>query len=136
MNMKIITLILGLLVSNAVLANELEIWLKENNPNGYFPNSADYLSFPSACNENTCFSIVVVSYVTATNKGMRRVAVFSSPNVYLGVYSGFQEAPIKVSGSKLVFPESPFGNTIDFNGHQPPGTAYIDGEHFEFEPQP
>lgn len=134
--MKVITLLLGLLISSISIANDQSDWLKSNNPNGYFPNDADYLTFQNVCNENTCFSLVVVSYVTATNKGMLRVAVFSNSGDFLGTYSGFQEIPVKISGSKLVFPKSDFGNAIDFIDSHPPVSAYIDGEHFEFEPKP
>ena len=135
MNMKIITLLIGLLISSSSIANEESNWLKEHNPNGYFPVNADYLNFQNICNKKTCFTVVAVSYVTSTNKGMRRVAVFSNSGVYIGVYSGFQDLPIKVSGSNLVFPKSEFGYIINFNKIQPPAMVYIDGEHFEFETQ-
>lgn len=134
--MKTITLILSFLISSTVHAGNDADWLKEHNPSGYFPKNAEYISYPNLCNKSVCFNVVAVSYVTETNKGMRRVAVFSSAGEYLGVYSGFQEMPSKVFGSSLIFPESEDGYSIDFGGVQPPAKAYIDGENFEFESKP
>ncbi|QSX37969.1 hypothetical protein [Shewanella sedimentimangrovi] len=134
--MNLLTLILSFLVSSAAYAGDDSDWLKANNLNGYFPQEAKYVNFPNLCNENTCFNLVAVSYVTETNKGMRRLAVFSGSGDYLGVYSGFQEMPVKVVGTSLVFPVSEYGYFINFSGSQPPATAYIDGENFEFESKP
>ena len=134
--MKLLIFISSFLISSVVYsANEVD-WLKGHNPNEYFPRNAEYIKYPELCNERTCFNIVAVSYVTTTNKGMRRVAVFSNAGEYLGVYSGFQEMPLKVIGSELIFHESEFGNTINFSGKQPPITAHIDGENFAFESKP
>ncbi|QSX32325.1 hypothetical protein JYB87_11125 [Shewanella avicenniae] len=134
--MKFLTLILSILVSSAAYAGSASDWLKANNPRGYFPQEGEYRSFPNICNENTCFNLVAVSYVTETNKGMRRLAVFSESGEYLGVYSGFQEMPVKVVGSSLLFPASEYGYFINFSGGEPPATAYLDGENFEFESKP
>ncbi|QSX39403.1 hypothetical protein [Shewanella cyperi] len=134
--MKFLTLILSILVSSSSYAGSASDWLKVNNPGGYFPQEGEYVSFPNLCNENTCFNLVAVSYVTETNKGMRRLAVFSGSGEYLGVYSGFQEMPVKVVGTSLVFPVSEYGYVINFSGSQPPATAYIDGENIELESKP
>ncbi|WP_299977796.1 hypothetical protein [uncultured Pseudoteredinibacter sp.] len=134
--MKFITLISGLLLFCSVDAADISEWLKDANPQGYFPETGDYSTYPDACNENTCFHLVGVYYVTPTNKGMRRVAVFSEGGKYLGAYSGFNEMPTKLVGFQLVFPESEFGNSISFDGKLPPTRVYIDGEYFEFEPMP
>ncbi|MER2491608.1 hypothetical protein [Catenovulum sediminis] len=134
--MKTIALLLALIMPSLAIANEQINWLQENNPSEYFPKDAEYLNIGEACNGVTCFKLISVSYVTLTSKGMQRVAVFSSSSIYLGVYSGFQELPLSVSGSQLIFPDSEFGHIISFNGILPPLVAYIDGEHFEFEPKP
>ncbi len=134
--MKYIALISGLLLSCSVGATDLSEWLKDTNPQGYFPETGDYSTYPNACNESTCFHLVAVFYATPSNKGMRRLAVFSENGKYLGVYSGFNEMPVKLVGVQLIFPESEFGSSINFNGKLPPARAYIDGQHFEFEPKP
>lgn len=135
-HMKYLTLTLSLLLSQAVIAGDLSEWLIENNPKGYFPATADYSSYSNVCNDNACFNLVAVYYVTPTEKGMRRLAVFSESDKYLGAYSGFNEMPIKHNGAQLIFPESELGNSINFSGKLPPAKVYIDGEYFEFEPKP
>ena len=134
--MKKLLIIFGLFLPVNLEAAELTDWLKENNPRSYFPKDADYIEFPKVCNASACFELVAVSYVTASMKGMKRVAVFSSSGQYLGAYSGFQELPLKSSESRLIFPNSEFGNSIVFSGSVPPKEAYIDGEVFGFEPKP
>ena len=122
-----------LLFSCQISAGELSNWLKLNNPDNYFPENASYREYPVACNNLSCFHIISVSYATPTNKGMNRIAVFSESNDYLGVYSGFSDLPIDVTGYTLIFPISEHGHTLSFSGTSPPPTAYIDGEHFKFE---
>ncbi|MDO6420854.1 hypothetical protein [Saccharophagus degradans] len=107
-----------------------------NGPENYFPEEASYLSFPNVCSKNMCFHLVAMEYVSESNKGMKRLAVFSSDGKYIGVYSGFNELPLKSDGSSLVFPASEYGYLIDFSGGQPPSTVYIDGENFDFEKRP
>jgi len=135
-NMKRITFIIGLLLSCSVGAGNLSEWLKNTNPEAYFPMDADYVTYQNVCNENACFNLVAVHYITPTNKGMRRLAAFSQSGAYLGVYSGFNEMPIKLVGNKLLFPKSELGSSINFTATLPPEMAYIDGEYFEFEAKP
>lgn len=133
--MQYITLILGLVLSCSAAASDLSVWLKDKNLNGYFPADADYHEFRNACNEAKCFHLVAVQYVSLSNKGIRRLAVFSDNGEYLGVYSGFDEMPLRLEGSRLIFLETENGSAINFNGETPPQTVYIDGAHYEFEPR-
>lgn len=71
---------------------------------------------------------------------MRRLAVVSKKKELIGVYSGFNEDPIEVQESNLIFPiseaGSEFGLKIDFSGKLPPDRAYLDGDFFILKSQP
>ena len=108
-----------------------EILIK--NYQGEFPRDGTYKNFLNVCNLKSCFNIVSVNYVTATMKGMRRLAIFDSQNVLLGYYSGLDESPIKAVKNKLYFPKSEYGETIEFISSEPPKSIWIDGQVYDFE---
>lgn len=110
-----------------------ESWLKINNPDHYYPKNGEYKALPDACNAVTCFKCIWVYYVSSSLKGVRRLAVFSQDNKYLGSYSGIEPEPIGVKGDKILFQKSEYGDTIIFIGAQPPPIIYVDGESIKFE---
>lgn len=128
-----------LLFSSQSFSQNLNEWIMEHGPGGYFPEDGEYRVFTDVCNKHTCFDLVYVSYIVGT-KGMRRLAVVSKKRELIGVYSGFNEDPIELRGTSLVFPISEYGSEfgfkIDFSGKLPPEEAYLDGEFFTLESQP
>lgn len=70
----------------------------------------------------------------ATCRATNRLFVFGNDNLCLGQYGGIIEPPLKISGSKLLFPfDDQYGNEIDFkNG--PPLQILLDGENPEWMP--
>lgn len=102
-------------------------------PEGYYPRNGEYQLFEDLCNPKTCFYAVSVYYVSSSNKGVRRIAVFSEKGVYLGSYSGFSENPVSSEENIIKFPKSKYGDEIKFDGPIPPESVWIDGETFSFE---
>ena len=119
--------------SSLAQAQDLVAWLKSNNPHNYFPSNAEYQILKPACNKKTCFKLISVYYVTDSLHGINRLAIFNNEGIYLGVFSGFPEAPINTDGAILLFPKSKYGSSISFQGKSPPSNAYIDGHNYEFE---
>ncbi|MDH5433631.1 MAG: hypothetical protein OEY19_06765 [Gammaproteobacteria bacterium] len=133
---KIIILVLGLFTPNTIQARELPELidiLSKKAPKGYYPKDADYQLFKYICNSKNCFNVISVESVTSSKKAIRRIAVFSGNNDYLGSYSGFNELPQSANGNVLEFPKSEFGYKIVFVSEQPPETVWIDGEVYGFE---
>lgn len=133
--MKTIVLTLLLIFSNPVFSEDLSKWLMSNGNEGYFPEYGDYTVYKNVCSKSSCFHLVFVSYVSGSNKGGRRLAVFSEKNKYLGNYSGFNDNPIELKNSKLLFPytDPQFGKSINIDKGFPHETIYLDGEFFDFE---
>jgi len=139
MNMKILIFIL-LLVTLVVTPcfgadlSELRNVLIKTGRQGYFPSHATYKVLPDICKKDSCFIIVTVDYETETLKGMRRIAILSAAGKYIGCYSGFDELPLDVEGNKLKFKKSEFGDTVEFQGIEPPKSMWVDGMIYKFEP--
>ena len=109
-----------------------EILVKEA-PSNYYPKNGEYTLFKNICNPGACFNVVSVFYVSTSNKGMRRIAIFSNNEQYLGSYSGFSESPISTSSFMLRFPKNKYGDVVKFEGKTPPDKIWIDGETHKFE---
>jgi len=133
-NMKYAILYAVCLFSSMAYSTDNEFWLKTNNPEYYYPKNGEYKALPDICNTVTCFKCIWVYYVSPSLKGVRRLAVFSQNNKYLGSYSGIEPEPIGVKGDKILFQKSEYGDTITFIGAQPPPTIYVDGENIQFVP--
>lgn len=132
--MKLILFCAAWFFSSWANSTDNESWLKINNPNHYYPQNGEYKALPDICNAVTCFKCIWVYYVSSSLKGVRRLAVFSQNNKYLGSYSGIEPEPIGVKGDKILFQKSEYGDTITFIGAQPPPTIYVDGENIQFVP--
>src|SRR4051812_15421704 len=112
---KPLLLLFSFLFASSVFANEigaLKKSLGKSAHSDYFPLNAEYRLFRDVCNAARCFDVVFVSYTTDSNKGMRRLAVFTQSGVYLGVYSGFFTLPISASGNVIQFTKSEYGDQI------------------------
>lgn len=120
------------LFSDMAYSTDNESWLKVSSPEHYYPENGEYKALPDVCNAVTCFKCIWVYYVSSSLKGVRRLAVFSQNNQYLGSYSGIDPEPIRVKGDKILFQKSEYGDTITFTGTQPPPTIYVDGESIQF----
>ena len=68
-------------------------------------------------------------------RATNRLFVFGNDNLCIGQYAGMMEPPIKITGSKLLFPfDEQYGNIIDFeNG--PPLQIWLNGENPEWMPE-
>lgn len=131
----LVTLFCLTITSFACSANlgELKRRLQDDAPAGYYPKNGKYKLFPDICNSVTCFDAVSVFYVTESNKGMRRLAVFTKSGKYLGSYSGFFTEPVSSNGAVVRFQQSDHGDRIVYEGSAPPKSVWIDGEVFSFE---